>query len=67
MTELFFLIHRFRSDFWELKEGLLVSFPKDHVFVIIILFKIDVGWAALVDDPSNMLAISLVDVRRHLL
>ena len=65
MTIFLFFIHRFCSDFRKLKNGLLVPFPKDHVFVIIILFKIDVGRAALIDDPFNVLAIDLVDVRQH--
>jgi len=38
---------------------LLVPFPKDHVFINIILFKIDVGRAALINDPFNVLAIHL--------
>ena len=64
MTIFLFLIHRLRSDFRKLKKGLLIPLPKDHVFIIILLFKIDVGRATLIDDPFNVLAIDVVNVRR---
>ena len=58
-----FLIHCLCSDLWKLEKGLLVSLPKDHVFIIIILFKIDVRWASLIDDTLDVLAIDFTDVR----
>ncbi len=62
MTIFLFLIHRLHGDFRKLKKGLLVPLPKDRVFIIILLFKIDVRRATLIDDPFNVLAIDFVNV-----
>ncbi len=64
MTIFLFLIHRFCGYFRKLKKGLLAPFSKDDVFIIIVLFKIDVRRATLIDDPFNVLAIDLVNVRQ---
>ncbi len=66
MTVLFLLIHCLHGDFWKLQESQLISFLKDHVFVIVLFFEIKVKWAALINDPLNMLAVNLIDVWQHL-
>ena len=63
MTVLLFLIHRFRGDFRVLQKGLLISLPEDHVLVFVFFFEIQVRRAALVDDPLDVVAVDLVDVR----
>ncbi len=60
---LFFLIHCLCGDLWELEKGLLIPFSEDHVFIIIIFFKINVWRAPLIDDSLDMLTIDLTDVR----
>ena len=58
-----FLIHCLRGDLWKLEKGLLVSLLKYHAFIIIILFKINVRRASLIDDTLDVLAIGFADVR----
>ncbi len=47
------------------EEGLLVPFTKNCMLVIVILFKIKMRWAALIDDVFDVLEVDLADVRRH--
>ena len=63
MVVLLFLVHRFHGDFRVLQKGLLISFSEDHVLVFVIFFEIQVRRAALVDDPLDVVAVDLVDVR----
>ncbi len=45
---------------------MLVPFPKSKMLVFIFFLKIKMGWASLVDNALDMLAVFLVDVRRNL-
>jgi hypothetical protein len=47
------------------KEGLLITLMKNRMLVIVILFKIKMRWAALIDYAFYMLAVDLTDVRRN--
>ncbi len=62
---LLFLIHRFCSDFGMQEESMLVPFPKSKMLVFIFFLKIKMGWASLVNNALDMLAVFLVDVRRN--
>ncbi len=63
MAILFFLIHGLCSNFRMLEEGLLIPFFEDQVLVVVILFKIEVGRATLINYSFDMLAIDLANVR----
>ncbi len=63
MAILFFLIHGLCSNFRMLKEGLLIPFFEDRVLVVVIIFEIEIGWATLINDAFDMLAIDLANVR----
>jgi hypothetical protein len=56
------LVHGFCSNFGMLEEGLLIPFFEDRMLVVVILFEVEVGWATLIDDASDMVAIDLADV-----
>ncbi len=45
---------------------MLVPFPKSKMLVFIFFLKMKMGWASLVDNALDMLAVFLVDVRRDL-
>ncbi len=47
------------------KEGLLITLTKNRMLVIVILFKIKMRWAALIDYAFYMLAVDFTDVRRN--
>ena len=47
------------------KEGLLVPFTKNRMHVIVVLFKIKMRWAVLIDEAFDMLAVVFTDVWRY--
>ena len=47
------------------EEGLLIAFAKNGMLIFIILFEIEMRWAALIDDALDVLAVDLTDVGRH--
>ncbi len=63
MTVAFFFIHCLCSDIWMLEEGMLIPFTMNHVLVFVIFLKIEIGWATLVDDAFDVLAVFIFDVR----
>jgi hypothetical protein len=46
-----------------LEEGMLIPFMENRMLVFVILFKIKMGWATLVDDTFDVLAVFIFDVR----
>jgi hypothetical protein len=47
------------------EEGLLIAFAKNGMLIFIILFEIEMRWAALIDDALDVLAVDLADVGQH--
>jgi hypothetical protein len=45
-----------------LEEGLLIPFFENQVLVVLIFFKIEIGWETLINDAFDMLAIDLAYV-----
>ncbi len=66
MTVLLFLVHRLCGNFGMLKESLLIPFLK-NIVLILVLFKIVVGWAPLINYLFDVFAILAVNVRGDLL
>ncbi len=42
---------------------MLIPFTKNCLLVVVILFKIKIGWATLVDDAFDVVAVFIFDVR----
>ncbi len=62
MTILLFLIHRLCGNFGMLKESLLIPLLENIIFIFVVLFKIEVGWAPLVNYLLDVFAILAANV-----
>ncbi len=62
VTVLLFLVHRLCGNFGMLKESLLIPFLENIVLIFIVLFKIKVGWAPLINYSFDVFAILAVNV-----
>jgi hypothetical protein len=59
-------VHGLCCYFWVLEKGMLISFPKDRMLILVFVFKVELRWATLVDYPFDVLAFFIVDVGRYL-
>jgi hypothetical protein len=62
VTVLLFLIHCLCSNFGMPKESLLIPLLENIMFVFVVLFKIEVGWAPLVIYLLDVFAILAANV-----
>ncbi len=62
MTVLLFLVHRLCGNFGMLKKSVLIPFLENVVLIFIVLFKIKVGWASLVNYLLDVFAILVTNV-----
>ncbi len=62
MTVLLFLVHRLCGNFGMLKKGALIPFLENVVLIFVVLFKIKVGWASLVNYLLDVFAILVTNV-----
>ncbi len=62
MTVLLFLVHRLCGNFGMLKKGVLIPFLENVVLIFVVLFKIEVGWASLVNYSLDVFAILVTNV-----
>ncbi len=62
MTIFFFIIHGLCGHLGMLVESVLITLTKHQILIITLFFKVKVGWAALVDDVLNMIAVSFCHV-----
>jgi hypothetical protein len=56
------LIHCFCGNFGMLKESLLIPLLENIIIIFIVLFKIKVGWALLINYSLDVLAILAANV-----
>ncbi len=62
MTFLLILIHCLCGNFGMLEESLLIPFLENIMFIFVVLFKIEVGWAPLINYLLDVFAILATNV-----
>ncbi len=62
VTVLLFLVHCLCSNFRMLKESLLIPLLENIMFIFVVLFKIEVGWAPLINYLLDVFAILAANV-----
>ncbi len=61
-TVLLFLIHHFCGNFGMLKESLPIPLLENIMFIFVVLFEIEMGWAPLINYSLDVFAILAANV-----
>ncbi len=62
MTIFFFFIHSLCGHLRMLVESMLITLTQRQILIFTFFFKVEVGWAALVDDVLDMIAVFFCNV-----
>jgi hypothetical protein len=60
VTIFFFFIHSLCGHLGMLVESMLITLTEHQILIFTFFFKVEVGWAALVDDALDMIAVFFV-------